>query len=172
MGSDHVRLLALARRSVEARMERNALRVASGCLEWQRSTDAEGYGRIDVRYEGERRTMQAHRVAYWLAYGTLPEGLLICHHCDNPSCVDPEHLYAGTRFDNAADLLLRHGPTTRLGSQCVAAKLTEPVVRAIRAARGAESPQSLALRYAVAPATIYAVWSGQNWRHVTSEATP
>ena len=63
-----------------------------------------GYGWI--RIGGRKgRTVKAHRVSWELAYGPIPEGKIICHHCDNPPCVRPDHLFIGTRVDNVRDML-------------------------------------------------------------------
>jgi len=70
-----------------------------GCLEWQRTRNYAGYGRVR---DGAKWAM-AHRVAFRLSSGPIPKGAIICHHCDNPPCCNPEHLYAGTHQSNARD---------------------------------------------------------------------
>lgn len=70
-----------------------------GCWPWLGPLDTCGYGMIKI----SRRTFKAHRVAYELAYGPIPEGLEICHHCDFPGCVRADHLFAGTHMENMLD---------------------------------------------------------------------
>ena len=73
---------------------------SSGCWEWTGAPNGVfGYGRI--RFNGRR--VLTHRLAWELSYGSVPGGLFVLHHCDNPPCCKPEHLFLGDNFDNMAD---------------------------------------------------------------------
>ncbi len=81
------------------------VRKSDGCWEWTGAANRQGYGRIALgRASGPRR---AHRIAWELTHGPVPDGLWVLHHCDNPPCVRPDHLWLGTRADNARDCRLK-----------------------------------------------------------------
>jgi hypothetical protein len=69
------------------------------CWDWHGTKDEKGYGRISWRTQ----TIKAHRVAYEMRYGPIPDGFVICHTCDNPNCVNPNHLFADTQKANMQD---------------------------------------------------------------------
>ena len=136
----------------------------SGCWLWTGGTTAGGYGVSHRRY--------AHRESYRLHYGEIPDGLCVLHKCDTPPCVNPRHLFLGTRTDNAADKT-RKGRAAlrpehvRRGERHHQRRLTSGAVRDIRfrAARG-ERPGPLAIAYAVDRSTIDDVLGRRTWRHV------
>jgi len=85
------------------RLAIGARRSESGCLEWMRGLWTDGYGQIKVN----GRPRRVPRVAWELAYGAIPEGMLVCHHCDNPLCIEPSHLFLGTPRDNRRDCIVK-----------------------------------------------------------------
>lgn len=76
------------------------VRKSDGCWEWTRATTTHGYGKFSVATAVWDR---AHRVAWKLTNGPIPDGMFVCHHCDNPLCVRPDHLFLGTHGDNMRD---------------------------------------------------------------------
>jgi hypothetical protein len=83
------------------------------CWEWQKCKDRAGYGITNFN----RKKAYSHRVAYMLAIGPIPDGLFVCHHCDNPGCCNPNHFFLGTVLDNTRDAankgLMRHDAITK-----------------------------------------------------------
>jgi len=77
----------------------------SGCWIWQGATKGMGYGYLTVgsRVDNSRRTALAHRESYAAFVGEIPKGMYVCHHCDIPACINPDHLFIGTNQDNVDD---------------------------------------------------------------------
>ena len=138
---------------------------SGGCWVWTGAHNGRGYGTMGIREGGSQRMQYAHRLSYEMAHGPIPDGYEVCHRCDNPPCVKPEHLFIGTRQDNERDKM-RKGRTLR-GSAVATSKLTESVVLQIRAEAAAGTMQRrLAERYSVSPMTISLIVRHKTWRAV------
>lgn len=132
-----------------------------GCWEWQGALCDPGYGRITI----DGTLIGAHRASYIEFVGPIPQGFEVCHHCDNRSCVNPDHLFSGPHSANAADAATK-GRMAR-GERHSHAKLTENEVREIRESFSqGKSQRELALRYRVCDATIWFIVRRKTWRHV------
>lgn len=83
--------------------EKYEINESTGCWLWHGSKDKDGYGKININYKNYR----AHRLSYELFKDIIPEGLFVCHTCDTPNCVNPEHLFLGTNQDNMDDMVAK-----------------------------------------------------------------
>jgi hypothetical protein len=108
------------------------------------------------------KNTQAHRISYSLANGQLSSGLCVLHRCDNPSCVNPDHLFLGTDLENNADCVAKNRQAK--GEGIPTSKLSEEDVREIRKKKN--SVLHFARRFRVSPVTILKVLNGKTWKHV------
>jgi hypothetical protein len=133
-----------------------------GCHEWAAGKNQFGYGQFNVN----GRHHKAHRVAWMLDYGPIPEGWQILHRCDNPSCVRPDHLFLGVPRINIADMDAkgrRRRPDMR-GEKNPKAKLTGKKVQAIRIDQRALN--KIATEYGVTATAIREIKSRKRWTHI------
>jgi hypothetical protein len=141
------------------------------CWNWKKGKTSKGYGTFYI----SRISMQAHRVAYALTFGDIPENMCVLHRCDNPACCNPSHLFLGTNQDNVDDKMqkgrYKSGYTFRYlrfnGEQCGSAKLTNAQVKEIRnrydGKRGSAS--RLAREYDVSKSTVSRIVKNIIWRN-------
>lgn len=133
------------------------------CWLWTGAKDGKGYGQVRRR----PKLWQAHRLAYTLTHGDIPEGLVVMHRCDNPTCVNPEHLSLGTQADNMADAAQKDRLAT--ADDLPQTKLTAAqVARAIQEVTdGASTLRELAQEFGVSEATLNSAVRGtKSWRHL------
>jgi hypothetical protein len=161
--------LAAARKSQAAAHARalQKYRVdANGCWIFSTRINRTGYGRLIAN----GRDMLAHRFFFLKMVGDIPPGMGVCHRCDVPACVNPDHLFLGTQRDNMADCAAKgriNKVPTAVGEAVASSKLTEELVVAIRAAKEAgEGTASIARRFNISRHTAWAVGTRRVWRHV------
>lgn len=130
----------------------------AGCWVWPRAKNPKGYGVAAV--EGQRD--YAHRAAYRIRKGPIPPGRVVMHICDNPGCVNPDHLSLGSHADNTRDCCLkkRHAFGARSGN----AKLTEDAVRSIRA--DTRRQREIAAEFRVSRSTVCMIQKRRIWSHI------
>lgn len=134
------------------------------CWPWGgASRDRHGYGNFKIR---SYQLARAHRVSYALYYGRSPGAMLVCHHCDNPKCVNPTHLFLGTVQDNSDDMV-RKGRAAKMdmrGERNHAAKLDDQAVARIRDLINAGlTNKAIALQFGVTHQLISRIRRGRSW---------
>lgn len=142
------------------------------CWLWQGPVDGTGYGHLLIHPDrGPQRNVAVHRLAYEIAYGALPDGLCVCHHCDTPPCVNPRHLFAGTQSDNMRDCVAK-GRRPR-GERHSRAVITEAHAVEIYVADLSVwgAGKRLSERLGVTPEIVFEVRGGWSWKHVTKSLT-
>jgi len=126
-----------------------------GCWLWTASVLVDGYGQFE-------HGLRAHRVAWELLNGPIPVDTSICHTCDIPLCVNPEHLFLGSQADNSRDMAAK--------GRARHSKLTPAEVRMIRTSRlNRGDGRRLAARLGVHPQTISRVRTGESWKEVSPD---
>lgn len=140
-----------------------------GCWLWTAGKGARDYGLFGVPcWWGPRRAaVRAHRLSWAITHGRVPPSdMCICHRCDNPTCVRPDHLFLGTLKDNVQDCERKGRGNHAKGERQHCAKLTEADVREIRGPLRHISTPKLAVRYGVHHSRISAARAGRTWKHV------
>jgi len=140
---------------------RVAVGAPDACWPWT-GPHRNGYGYVNLTIDRRRVFLRAHRLAWTLTHGAIPDGADVLHRCDAPRCCNPEHLFLGNDATNAADRN-RKGRQAR-GESNGRARLTDADVRAILAADA--PPEALACRYGVSGNHVRAILAGKRWAHM------
>lgn len=165
---------------IEKRLADGSSNSVNGCRLWLKAKSGKmGYGTIE--YNGKQS--YTHRVAYELKHGPIPDGMMVCHHCDTPACINPEHLFIGTAADNSRDMKLkgranggaptgdrnpvRQSPEIVRGENNGNAKLTKIDVLDIRSMyEKGETQKCIAARYGMRQGSISRIIRRTSWEHV------
>jgi hypothetical protein len=135
---------------------------SDGCWNWIGCRKKQGYGNIRV----DGKTVMAHRVSWEMVNGSIPDGLCVLHKCDNPSCVNPDHLFLGTKMDNHCDMVDKGRRASFVGASNGRAKLTQEQVSVVKElySTGRLTQREIGKLYGVTDVVVSYILSGKIWR--------
>jgi hypothetical protein len=133
---------------------------ADGCWPWNGALTSHGYG--ELHWQGHTRA--AHRLSFETAHGPIPDGAHILYRCDNPRCVNPAHLVAGSHLDNMRDMIAKGRAVHPRGERNGKTRLTAEMALAIRQATG--SYREIGARFGVSERAVRGIKRGRVWKHL------
>lgn len=140
------------------------------CWLWMGARQVSGHGVLGIRGS---KLGRAHRVSYELCIGPIPPGMSVCHRCDNPPCVRPDHLFLGSQADNIADMKAKgraghaNYPGKNRGSKHGMSRFTETQVADMKARmRAGEPRKTIMSEYQIGDALLSMIATGKRWAHV------
>lgn len=144
-------------------LDRIEINKETGCWEWTGTCFFSGYARAGLySRKGKKYSQHANRMSYVVFKGDIPENMYVCHSCDNPKCVNPDHLFLGTPKDNAIDM--KNKRRSLSGEKHPNSKLTEHDALEIRKSK--RSKEFLSEKYGVSVYTIRDVLIRRTWNHI------
>lgn len=162
--------IALSQKDIErfwSKVDRNG---PNGCWIWKSANNGAGYGKFYVKDSGKVPYIYAHRLSWELANGPIQNGLWVLHKCDNPSCINPEHLFLGTQTDNMQDAAHKGRIKQRawpLGEGNHNAKLKESDVKEIKIMiQNKVALNVIAKKFGVSTQAIFMIKAGISWAWV------
>lgn len=153
-----IRALPLTQERIKKRIEVDP---ETGCWNWTGVLHRQGYGMI----RSGRTNHLTHRASFKVFKGEIPDGMFVCHHCDNRKCVNPDHLFLGTVQDNQADMKRKNRSV--YGEKCKTSKLTESDVKQILLMKGSVPQRAIAKKFNVSPSLICMLMKGKVWERTT-----
>lgn len=150
----------------ERLLEKTTVCKKTGCWNWEGLKDKNGYGRLGIG----KKVFRCHRLSYEVFCGPIPPDMFVMHSCDNPSCINPDHLSVGSPDDNVQDMLRKGryipGGKPHHGQKNGNSKLTEKqAVEIIKLSRE-KSCARISRIYNVSKTCIERIVSGQSWKHL------
>lgn len=150
-----IRALPLTQERIKGR---SVVDPTTGCWNWEGNLHRQGYGVI----RSNRVHHLAHRASYAVFKSDIPEGMFVCHKCDNRQCVNPDHLFLGTAQDNQRDMAKKNRST--YGEKSSSAKLTEAdVIKILALKDSGKTQKEIADLFGVSRALISMIFSGKVW---------
>ena len=148
------------------KIEKRTKVLPNGCWLWTAYKDKNGYGIMNMKSKNRK----VHRVVWVINNGDIPEGFFVCHKCDNPSCINPDHLFLGTPNDNVQDMMnkgrYKCGGKPHYGEKNGMSKLNEKDVLEIRGLRNKKTHKALSKQYNVSVSCIQNIMLRKSWKHI------
>lgn len=145
-----------------------------GCWEYEGAKQKDNYGVMticDKRLHPRKRKLRAHRVSYAFYNGVDPGELFVCHKCDNPACINPDHLFLGTPLDNTQDMISKGRKSPEDGQNNNAGKLNEGMVlKVLEGIKGGLTNKQIAEELPVTHANVSCIRTGKSWKTLTEKA--
>jgi hypothetical protein len=149
--------------SIEQKLLRYAVS-ENGCWNWVAAKDRDGYGLL-THHRGKQ--IRAHRASYEFHVAKISVGLLVCHSCDNPSCINPNHLFVGTSKENTRDMLDKNRRPVLRGERHPNAKLTNDQVTQIKQLRSENRLlKDIANQFNISFQTVSSITKGTTWNSI------
>jgi hypothetical protein len=140
--------------------------VSDECWLWKGGKDSDGYGSMRSEVDGVKFD-RAHRFSYAYFNGPIAKGLCVCHSCDNPSCVNPEHLFLGTHMDNQRDMIAKGRQNTPFGEQLPQTKLT--VDQVVSILKDPRATTLIAFDMRISRSSVRRIKTGVDWKQIDEE---
>lgn len=141
--------------------------ITSECWIFNSSKNKKGYGRISISFKETKtkKSFYAHRLSYLIYKGDIPEKMLVCHTCDNSSCINPDHLFLGTNKDNVFDMITKGRRPSFTCEKNSMAKTTKEQVLEMRSkfSNGKYTQKDLAEEYKLDKSTVGSILRQETW---------
>lgn len=147
---------------IKQRIENRTFYSPDGCWYWLGYTNNRGYGLISAN----GKPNLTHRVNYELLKGKIPTGMLACHHCDNPMCINPDHIFIGTTHDNMQDKVRKGRSSNNLGYNNPNAIVTANQVLEIRSLKATKTYKEIAKIYGISHHYAWNLVNRKSWKHI------
>lgn len=144
------------------------------CWQWKAGVDKDGYGHLSLTIDGKRKTEKSHRFSWVLHYSPIPKNTCVLHRCDNPSCVNPNHLFLGTVIDNHKDMDEKRRRGFSFGEANGMAKLSKERVIEIYEFYSTNecSLTEVGSRFKVSSSLVRMILTGRIWRNLGLKPIP